>query len=291
MTSIVSALTESELRVQDLAVFNSPDLDVCSLFRDQLGILDFPKLKNLTSHLKTLSLSILARDSSSVYDGYGLPDQFMTEDDFTGLGTLVAHCTTLKVLDVHYYSIGYDRGLQTDHNPISTTTPSSSELVKRTANQLELLVLAGLVIRENDLLEFLKRNRSTRLELDHIKLTEGSFRSILDFCSNPDSGLTSLRLTSLFEKTIVWFSESNVGEFDLDTGAISSSFSRDGDDIWLPIFYHVHATPIAFSQLPYSPKIHSYMKHKIRRFGPLSEEDVERLRDHILDFRNSARGF
>ena len=267
---------ESKLRVQDLTVFNSPDMDVCSLFGDQLGTLDFPKLKNLTSHLRILSLSLVARDPYlSVCGGYGKSSQPTIEDSFAGLGTLVAHCTTLKVLDVHYFSVEYDRIHHTDHNPISITTLNSTELAERPSNQLELLVLAGLVIREHDLLEFLKRNRSQRLELDYIKLTEGSFRSILDFCSNPESGLTSLHLDSLFENTIIWFSESGARGSELDIDPFGNSLSRDGDDVWLPIDFHVYASPILSFQMPCRPQL--YMRYKIRRFGPLPNRGIERM--------------
>ena len=243
------ALVESGLPVEDLLLYSAEASITCSLPRNQVMFPSLNKLHVLATNLRCLSISISApcKDKSDNFNQY---EECQEEDDFDGLNTLIASLPGLKILDIHYYTLEGKRPdpISCDVNPSLLCASFNWEQYSPLA--LERMSLRGAVLREIDLLSFLQRNKVHELRLDNVRLEEGSFQSVFDFCTRPDSMIKAVCCRDLYEDLMVYFLENpntESGEQE-EAGNIvqerRTTLFRSGKSIELPIAYLTAAMPI-----------------------------------------------
>ncbi len=110
-----------------------------------------------------------------------------------GLVTLLRLITKLDDLELHQYR--REGGWQ-EQDP-ERLFQSIAKVDN--APRLKRLVLRGVYVREQDLLTFLQRTCVPKLFLYHVKMVQGSFRSIFDHCTSNASGVDELYFDGLSE--------------------------------------------------------------------------------------------
>ncbi|KAI5465238.1 F-box domain protein [Mariannaea sp. PMI_226] len=237
----IQALASSELRVERLNVFNGPDLQMCSLACDQLNVIDWgdPGIVNLFAALTSLSISLCDRNftfredeheqdsnhlnltpSSSSTTARGAYDRIedesrqrfprsntailaacRDEDNFAGLANLVGACPRLRHLELHYSHVAWSLE---DSMTKSFRRERLFEQVVRLGRlpHLESCAIRGLTMREEDLLEFLRRTRPTELSVEYSHLCTGTFQPVLDYCTSSSAGISKLYLNAIHKTNI-----------------------------------------------------------------------------------------
>lgn len=228
--------------VEDLLLYSAESSITCSLSRNQVMFPSFNKLDVLATNLRCLSISISApcRDKSDTFNQY---EECQEGDDFDGLNTLIASLPGLKILDIHYYTLEGNRPDPIPCNVNPSLLSASFNWEQYSTLALERMSLRGAVLREIDLLSFLQRNKVLELRLDNVRLEEGSFQSVFDFCTRSDSLIQRICCRDLYEDLMISFLGDHSNEAIEHSDEISviqerrTTLFRTGNSIRLPIIY------------------------------------------------------
>lgn len=185
--TLFAALAACDLPVQSLDLFNSSRMLRCSLSCNELNNVDFSSggLGSSLGQLVKLSLSI--------------SEETTQESNCAGLRCLLRTCPNIRKLDLAHFSLDYVAYADTQCGRILTALGESS------LPRLQDLSLQGFTITENELYTTLQGFRTLRsLLLRYIKLTNGTFKRILDYCTM-EAAMEQLELDSLFQSRIVQF--------------------------------------------------------------------------------------
>lgn len=217
--SVFASLAVSGLPIESINIFNSDRMLQCSLACNELGNTSYTSaaLCSSLAHLVVLSLSISDTMVAQRADDFARsedtrspsnlsqrreyrPRDEVLEDaidpaNFTGLRNLLQACTSLAVLELVRYSLGFvDNRISPAH-----CRGILQVLVSTNLSCLREITLGGFDADERDLLDALQRCKSLQsLGLRCITLLSGTFRSILDYCT-VQVRLETAELDSLFE--------------------------------------------------------------------------------------------
>ncbi|KAJ9294733.1 hypothetical protein DTO271G3_6653 [Paecilomyces variotii] len=160
---------------------------------------------------------------------------------FQGVLQLRSLLSELETVDLLWCLMGRRRMAE----PTLLQPPASDETEPGTDGPLRLKEcwLRGLVVAEADLLRFLQRTQPVALTLIHITLNPGTYDSIFGFLTDPETLISSYHLDDLFEKNwvkTVHFEIPGSPKFAYRRGGgTPSTLSRQGEDIKIPIRYHL----------------------------------------------------
>lgn len=253
----IPSLAGSQIQIESLTIFNSPEQQRCSLPCDVLSNFNWntPGLPKSLSSIQSLSISLSNRvfktDEFADDDASGLnPDNNNShlhqdlstardERNFTGLAHLLHLLPHLKKLDWHYFRLRGDLQHLLPHSPLRhhelllhhiTSLPTLPSLTHCT--------LWGIHARETDLLAFLKRTGAAEVRLITVHLVEGTFRSVFDYCTSAEAPVTEVFFDNLSEPTAqapkVRFFGWRLGDGE---GYYYRALSRSGQYVKKPIRY------------------------------------------------------
>ncbi|KAM5469139.1 hypothetical protein MauCBS54593_004491 [Microsporum audouinii] len=260
---VLQALATSHLRIEKLNLFNDETMKHCSLPCDRLYAVELqdPKVAESFSALKSLSLSLCSR-VFNIYKDMAEPDESYLcaapawkesiqrdynaeandEVNFIGVAKLIGFCSQLEDFELHFFHIS-----NKFINSLDFQTERILQYVVEMENlpRLKRVMLRGIGAREADLLEFIKRTEPSDLSLENIRLAEGHFASIINYCTSNQPRLHSLRFESLYEQecngdlTMVLFpwhegARTEMADMTLFTGR-AENWERKGDGIRQPI--------------------------------------------------------
>ncbi|KAF2996745.1 terpene cyclase [Neopestalotiopsis sp. 37M] len=202
------ALQESRLQVDDLNIFNGPDLHRCSISSHELKSINYSSDGHACTLKSINSLSISFSDriipatvrSHGERDGggdlsnsddeegdyiEGIVGNFGDKNKLEGLAGLIHACKNLKSLCLHQYGVN-------PSDPWSRIAIASERTFHRgiaTLNKLPPIkhcTLNGIFLRESDLLAFLKMT-STSLQalfMDTVTLVVGSYTTVFGYIAS-----------------------------------------------------------------------------------------------------------
>lgn len=159
---------------------------------------------------------------------------------FQGVLQLRSLLSELETVDLFWYLVGRRRMAESTllQPPADDTEPDTGGPLR-----LKECWLRGLVVAEADLLRFLQRTQPVALTLIHITLNPGTYDAIFDFLTDPETLISSYHLDDLFEKNwvkTVHFEIPGSPKFAYRRGGgTPSTLSRQGEDIKIPIRYHL----------------------------------------------------
>jgi hypothetical protein len=183
-----------------MELFSNSRMLRCSLSCSELNNIDFAsvRLGGSLGHLTELSLRV----SDQVVNP-DLDEETSRElpqvSDFKGMRCLLRTYPNLQKLDLIHFSLGWvDDNRASCHRILLALAESSLPFLRN-------LTLQGFRTTGEDLLTLLKEFRALRsLSLCWIKLTDGSFRCVLDYCTL-DANMEEVDLDSLLQPEIVEF--------------------------------------------------------------------------------------
>lgn len=216
----MESLRSSQLKVQALDIFfNIPEQLKSSLPCNVLGNLDLNKLGSCLSTLKSLSISItdplvhetsyaVREDDALVFDiEQPTPDittsrdRIANERFYSALASMVERCPSIEELSIVGYKRKYSDGELTRLQETMQNRHFHHLAHGSTLPQLCKLFLADLKVRDVDLLTFLRSHVSSLRELDlmSIALSEGTFRSVVDYATGRDTRFVKIRFQDIRE--------------------------------------------------------------------------------------------
>lgn len=251
----MQALAASKLQIQSLNIFTQPDMQKCSLSCEQLvGIEQVPAdLGRSLASLNSLSISLCTRISlheskSRVglrvsVDSARSREEIEDENNFKGVARLLQFCKKLDCLDLHHYHI---RPETSRGRPRFCAEKILQRIVELDhLPQLRHCKIRGIYAREQDLFSLVERTRPSKLFLEAIYLSEGSFEPILNHCTGQTT-MESLHLNHLHEKEHEDDTRYGVIHFrsDQDTSGgmmdARETLQREGDITKDPITYDLY---------------------------------------------------
>lgn len=252
---VFQALAISKLQIKALNIFNDPAMRACGLSCEQLGRINWndPGLASSLAPLTSLSLRLSTPVRDADFDGTGT-DRFVglrefatgleplleREDDFVGLAELLPRCPRLEEFDFSFFGIR--------HRASYYYMRFRAERIFERVVQLEQLPrlkrlrLEGVIIREVELLAFIKRSRPSELLLENIHLQPGTFKSMFEYCSSGSAEMSKVRFNCLYEMeddcgSMVRFVPHDSSRAKLED--TSHSLEREGESIGSPITYRI----------------------------------------------------
>ncbi|KAL2827772.1 F-box domain protein [Aspergillus cavernicola] len=287
---VFSALQESKMEIGSLNIFNGPQLHRCSIAGNELSDMNYSAegLSTSLGSLRWLSISVSDRilditpqnaqasgDSADEIDWSDdedrdlddVMDEAEDESNFTGLSGLIHACQNLKGLEVHQYLV--------NHRRLDPPIDVPHERLFQRVAELESLPLLeecsfrGVVLRETDLLAFLKEvSISLRsLSMETVTMTSGTFESIFGYVASDVSELESLYFDDLMiGRDLVHFTDVGEPRFHAWVGARgSNTLRRQGEEVKKPILYHLPTgVPLPIS----SPERQRWLQDQRREYGP-----------------------
>jgi len=220
----LSSLAQSQLRLENLDVFDAHDMQHCGIAWDRLGELDWHDIghRGSLTYLRSLSASLASSRQAFALD----------ESNLAGLDNCLRLCKRLEDIELHYLSVRW-RG---------SPPLSSSSLLQRVASiepypfgNLQRCRLRGVSAHQDDLLALVSRAQLRGFSMEMIRLVSGTFRPIFNLLTGDAASITSLYLDRLHEHGSGWmiyFLEpegSGIGDHKL---------ARQGEDVKNPIVYH-----------------------------------------------------
>ena len=213
LNTVACAFAASELKIKSLDIFTDSDMQLCAIACDQLNTIHWasPGLADSLTTLNSLSIRLSARVTEFEQDyeprsftrkrarnQAQLRAEVDDESNFPGLSRLLSLCSNLKSFEVIYSRT------QTSEAAGNTAFKAEKILQYIVRNKklpiLECCKLRGIFAKEEDLLDFLKRTKASEVSLECVNLRWGSFRSIFDYCTAPEAGITKLYFDSLDER-------------------------------------------------------------------------------------------
>lgn len=198
--TLFNSLAACSLPIHGLDLFNSTRMLRCSISCGELNSIDFTSARfdGSLGYLKELSLRIsnhiVSRDSDEE-----ILRELAPGNDFTGMRSLLRTCPNIEKLDLTHFSLRYP-------NDANALRPGILQaLAGSTFPCLQTLTLQGFSTTGDELLTLLQRFKTLRsLSLRYIRIIQGSFRPILDYCT-VSVNMEEVNLESLFETAIIEF--------------------------------------------------------------------------------------
>ena len=277
------ALAASKLPIEKLNLFNTRQMQQCSLPSNCLGAVDWtaPDLPTSLASLKSLSISLCPRDLNAFEmkdDGEGPhadgfehdpslksrnDDNIQAEADdelnFSGLAHFLRLCGQLDNFELHYFikfSYGYG---DIDHH--------YQRLLQRVAEtdrlpRIQYFRLRGVYARERDLLALVQRTRTSNLSMENVSCD--TFRKIFDHCQSSTSPVEAVYFDDLNESDgMVYFDAPGPQKFlrliDVEG---CPTLQRTGADVKQPISY-----VLAVSRALGSPEATQWRQDRRREYG------------------------
>jgi len=266
--TVFASLAACDLPVQSLDLFNSRHVLRCSLPCSVLNNIDFTsgRLVSSLGHLTEISLRI----SDPVVDQSSneTPLEATHQPNLDGLRSFLRTCSSIRTLDLAHFSLAHVNNANLQHGRILRVLSESG------LPYLQNLTLQGFKVTEDELLSLLGGFEALRsISLRSIKLMDGSFKRILDYCTM-DAAMEELALDSLFESSIVlfeppWVVRPSASE-DPRVGYPDSRaiYRRTSDDsAGLQIKHHAYQ-----GHTLDSPFIKAWRQDLRNRFGPLPKD-------------------
>ncbi|TGJ82639.1 hypothetical protein E0Z10_g6143 [Xylaria hypoxylon] len=149
-------------------------------------------------HLKRLTLSLSSPLVATSEDNSYVPDN-QSQSLHTGAALRIILNVSrimpeLERVNLHWYDVGEDASSSVVHYATpSDTTGFSAPL------HLKKCSLAGVVVSEDDLLQFITSVRPARLKMKNVRLVSGTYNSLFKYLTLPDTPTTSYNLGNIFE--------------------------------------------------------------------------------------------
>jgi len=190
--TMFACLAACDLPIQNLDLFGDNRMIRCSLPCKELESIDFASV-GLGSSLRQLTGLSLRVSDRHVRDHTlrGIPAE-STQETFDGLRSLLRTCSSIQKLDLAHFSRVFVKREGKQHGRLLQV------LVESSLQHLRCLTLQGLELSECELLTSLQGIGTLRnLTLRYIRLTDGSFTPIFDYCTEE---MERLELDSLSHK-------------------------------------------------------------------------------------------
>lgn len=276
--ALFASLTNCDLPIHSLDMFNSTRMVRCSLSCNELDGVDiaFDRLGGSLGQLRSLSLRVSDHEINQNSDKGSFDEESSGEErsveitqvsNFDGLRFLLQSCTSVQDLNITHFSLkDVNRESTMGHAIIQVLGESSLP-------RLRSLTLQGFRTTGSELLTLLLGFKTLRsLSLFHVKLIEGTFRPILNYCT-VEAKMEELELDTLFESDFIQFERPWVLEGTLTKsvfeGCIRSraSYQRPSNSA---AKHHVRHY-IRRSQIYDSPSRRAWSQDIKNRFGPLEK--------------------
>lgn len=197
--TLFASLAACELPVQSLNLFNSTRMLRCSVPCNDFNSDYFAtgRLDASLGHLTELSLRISGKLIERS-PGRGMIED--TEDsNFDGLQSMLRTCSRVRKLDLVHFSPDW----------IPDTSVLCGGILRALGGAglpcLRSLTLQNFKVTEDELLKLLQGFKAVQgLSLCYIRLTEGSFKRILDYCTM-EAAMEEVELDDLAENKMVMF--------------------------------------------------------------------------------------
>ncbi|RWA11829.1 hypothetical protein EKO27_g3289 [Xylaria grammica] len=272
----MAALSESQLLVHDhLDLYGY--VSSCSLnYNAFLHLTRTITSMGVFHHLKTLILSLSSPHDASEQTLaqetaiYGHSQSWHVALTFRGILQMIESMPELEALHLHWYSLPNDACTAL----VQPTTRLDSSIFPPTTTRLKECSVRGLHTSESDLLYFIKALNPAVLILADVCLISGTYASIFEHLTNPDTPMTQYFIDDIFEY-------GNLVHFDTQG---TPKFRYRGVDMG-PSLLTRHTThlkePIRYSFTSRRPignrERRRWLEYKVREFGP--SEDL--VRDFI----------
>ncbi|GAB7347707.1 hypothetical protein MBLNU459_g5266t1 [Dothideomycetes sp. NU459] len=279
----MGALSNSQLPVNEhLNIFGS--LTGCSLACDVfLAVTKKPALKHVFGSLRRMTLSLSAPPKAAVIHdqtGYEFFARLNIQTESSHAKPIlqsISHIMPqLEVLDFHWYTL---KGSTFDSSMFHPLPPCQENSV--TLATLHF-ILRGIYVSETDLLHFLEAFRPAAVTLTDIHLISGSYTSVFNHLTDPNSPVTAYTLDDLREECTKLVHFKVPGEAKFPYGCRTeepSSLTRQANNSKSPIHYHFP------SERPFgSAQMSIWCNRKVQRFGPPGRRyDFVRMNSKIPD--------
>ncbi|KAI0533029.1 hypothetical protein GGR58DRAFT_522184 [Xylaria digitata] len=252
----MAALSKSELLVyEQLDIYGT--ISSCSLNYDAfLSLSQQISFLSIFYRLKKLMLSL-----SSPYDASTehTPTQETTAISLSQTAHVV-YMPNLEALHMHWYSLRSDA-------PATSVQPApgiDNAIVPAIAHLKECSV-RGVYTTKGDLLRFIKAVNPSVLIMADVSLTSGTYTSIFDHLTNPETSITHYFLDDIREGTnLVHFDTEGTSKFPYKGIEMGHSWlTRDTTHFKEPIRYSITSRrPIR------SGERKRWLKYKLQEFGP-----------------------
>jgi hypothetical protein len=279
----LDALAASKLPIERLNIFNSRQMQRCSLACNRLSKIDWenPGLATSFASIRSLSVSLSNRilgEPESGDDGQGNNDkgpvppkrkdendlQAEAEDEsnFVSLANLFQLCNQLTDFEIHYCRFS--------HAPLEHEDLHHERLLQRVVELDKLPILKccrlrGVYTREEDLLLFIERTRVCELAMENVNLCSGTFRSIFDHCLSETTSIQAVYFDDLHEQwSLICFDTPDEPDLEFINGTSGcSTLQRTGGEVKQPISYLVPQ-----SRLISSPATSDRTRRRRREYWP-----------------------
>jgi hypothetical protein len=283
----IRSLAASSLPIEKLNIFNSRQLQRCSLASNELGSIDFEHkgLAVSLASLKSLSVSFSgkviynskkdAKQSGDPAEKIGknywggktrpindMKAEAADEINFIGLRKILELCSQLEELELHQYWIG---------TGLLAPADLHYERLFRLAAEIDVLPhlkrieLRGSDVREEDLLAFIQRTGVRKLSMYKVRLSFGTFRSIFNYCTSEAASMEELCFHELFETGgRVFFDGPGPCQFPPQTGpGGTDTLWRISAEVRQQISYYSAGAPMVGS-----PATAEYLLKRYIEYGP-----------------------
>lgn len=255
------ALAASKLQIQSLNIFAQPDMQKCSLSCEQLVGTeeDQAGLSRSLASLNSLAICACTRISPHerftkargrrvLVDSTRSQEEMEDENNFKGVARLLQFCKKLDYFELHHFHIR--------PNPVRRPRFCAEKILQRIVEldhlpHIQHCKIRGIYARGQDLLSLVQRTRPSKLFLEAIYLSEGSFKPIIDYCTSQTT-MDSMYLCNLHEKRHENDTGYAVLHFpygqEISAGTIDAreKLQREGDGMREPITYDLnHGSVIA----------------------------------------------
>ena len=265
---LFNSLVACELPIHNLELFNGARMLRCSICYSELNNIDFApaRFDGSLGHLAELSLRVSNHTINRNLNEENLRE-LAQESDFNGMRSLLRTCPNIEKLDLTHFSLRYV-------NDTNAARPGILQaLIDSKFPCLQALTLQGFNTTETELFALLQRFNTLRsLSLRYIRLTDGSFRPVLDYCTI-NAKMEEVNLESLFESEIIEFESPWVMQPSLSGKPPAglpfsrATYRRETNDATSHrIEYHVRQ-----GHTLDAPYIRAWRQDLRNRFGPLTE--------------------
>ncbi|KAI0410730.1 hypothetical protein F5X98DRAFT_368628 [Xylaria grammica] len=263
----MAALSESKLLVYDhLDLYGY--VSSCSLnYHAFLHLTRNISSMGVFHHLKTLILSLSSPHDASEQTLaqetaiYGHSQTWHVALTFRGILRMIESMPELEVLHLHWYSLPHDACTTL----VQPTISLDCSIHPLTTTRLKECSVRGLHTSESDLLYFIKALNPAVLILADVCLISGTYASIFEHLTNPDTPMTQYFIDDIFEYgNLVHFDTPGTPKFPyrgVDMGP--SLLTRHTSHLKEPIRYSFTSRrPVG------NRERRRWLEHKVREFGP-----------------------
>ncbi|EME38401.1 hypothetical protein DOTSEDRAFT_140560 [Dothistroma septosporum NZE10] len=283
LRTTLAALVRSEGVVHELDAFS--ELRRCAIAGNELSMIDTNdrSIRATMKSLKTLSISVSGRiiarteeEASELeppsFQSMGshkpptprdqdvMKSEADDENNFTGLSKLLAQCSNLSTMDLHFYDL--QSAVETHRSRYFTRIVENTTFANLTGIRLR-----GFHVHEEDLLTFVQRSPLRMLNFENLYMEQGTWRALFDYIAKGPQKYDWILVDDLFEnRELLYFSGDGDGrpKFPSLCGTVGTNgFLRRGEDVKRAARYHFAA------DRPYgTPQAYNWRVRRQIEYGP-----------------------